>query len=643
MKKLSFKEMNQCLSTVQVKNLHESSFMETYNVIADFVIESENIYATLRDSPNSQFKPLAKVCNSIMGSGKSTALQVVATQVLSHENPLLCVFNNKDNMRTFRECLEKQSKYTEGKLLVIDSDNYSEDTVSNIHRYQIVAITQQRLRDIKLGFGDFSYFKFYAPMNSPDQLQRTIVIDEMPIFVDSETFDIGKENNSLDWFDEMAINSNLPKIDLERARAIIPFLILSEMAETFDIDGQESRSLPTKSLLRHIEQTTEQKENLISVLNSFKNVKADYKYKKRYNWFIKLLTKDFTGVVSREEKKSVLLCGKWLDYREYGNILILDGTANITSSIYRYGGFNLIKVKNYHKYSRRLTLHHQIINTSASSRKKEIIQTTISTNIKEIRAVLFKENRDVLPLPTKNDIEQFYTTGAVSSKQYSQFFKGKTFDNDSMALNLLNTTGKNDLANYSSIALLALPIRHPNYYKLFGIAMFGTKIDVSLSEKKERKNNVKNSNQWFVNEELQNLFTELVLADLSQIIHRTSLRFINIKNMIDVYIYTIRKGWIDQLVSLYGLRESNVRVQYLSKHSKFEEECKKRFAEAIRHMKASGKMDMSAGQISKRFKDWLNRSWKVQEKQDTILKVANGMGLTIDINPTTGFKSLVLY
>lgn len=631
--------MEQYVSKEQFDNLHEPSFMETYEVIFDFLIGSEKRYERLRDFPEKESEPLAKVCNSIMGAGKSTALQVIAKQALECDIPLLCVFNNRDNMESFKKSIDRLPIDAQRRVLAIDSDSYDQHTNDIIRHYQVVVITQQRLRDLRMGFGDYESFKFYTPSFLIDSLQRTILIDEMPIFVDSEVFDIGNENNTLDWFDEMAGKSKLPKIEIQKARPLIPYLISTEMAEVFRIEKEENHCIPTQKLSRYLSE--EQIENLLQVLNDFKALNTDYQFKKRYNWFMDLFKHDSVGVISREEKKNVLLCAKWLDYRDFGNILILDGTADVTRTIYEHGGFDLIKVKNHHSYQKRLKIHHKIINTSKRGVNQEV-HIAIGKDILEVRKGLMKEERDILPLPTKSDISTYVNNGAITNQQQQQFFKDRAFDNDSMALNLLNTTGKNDIAEFSSIGLLSLPIRHANYYKLFAIAMNGTDIDVSLTETKLRNKQSEFSNQWFVNDCLQVVFEELVIADISQIIHRTSLRYLQELNDVDVHIYTIRTVWIQKLVALYKLEEDNLRTVSLSKDLKFEENCRKRLIDAIETMRVKERYSISLGKISRPFKEWLNRNWNDLQKQEVIIKVANELGLTIDENPVTKYKTLIL-
>lgn len=640
MNKLSFNEIKDYVSNEQYSNLYEPSFMETYNAIFDFVSSSESIYEKLRDSPQSDLMYSAKVCNSIMGAGKSTAFQVIAKQALEYDIPLLCVFNNKDNMNSFNTALKIHSNNTERRVLVIDSDSYTQDAASIIQRYQIVAITQQRLRDLRLGFGDFSDYKNYSSPNSLDILQRTVIIDEMPIFIDSVIFDIGKENNSLDWFDEMADKSNVPTIEIKKARACIPFMISNEVAEGFEIEEKENHTIATKGLLRHL--TLDQQQNLLKVLRSFKGINVEYSYKSRYNWFMELLAQDGAAIVCREEKKSVLICARWLDYLEYGNILVLDGTANITQIIYEHGGFDLVKLKNHHSYQKRLRIHHQVINTSKSNTGLPECHATIGKDIQNIRNKLLEKKRNILPLPAKRDIDTYLKNGAITKSQYKHFFKGRTFENQSMALNLLNTTGKNDIAEYSCIGMMNLPIRHPNYYRAFATAMYGTGINVSLVDKKHRSKSSEDRIQWFANDKVQEVFRELLLSDLSQIIHRTSLRFIQEESNVDIFIYTNRSGWINQLKTLYNLSEKNIERVHLSSNIKFEEECRERLTGALLYMEAIEKVSIRPGQFSRAFKDWLNRSWNTQEKQEIILSVASELGLMIDVNPSNGYKELII-
>ena len=167
----NIEEIEAYLSSEQIENLHQEAFIDTYNVLADFITTSFDYY----NNPNAD-PYIAQVCNSIMGAGKSTALQVISMKLLeSREIPLLCVFNNIDTMNSFVHSVKKNTNQNGKNLLVITSDTYSEDLIQNIINFQIVAITQQRFRDLKLGFGDFNKYENYIPDFGWDEaVKRTI-------------------------------------------------------------------------------------------------------------------------------------------------------------------------------------------------------------------------------------------------------------------------------------------------------------------------------------------------------------------------------------------------------------------------------------------------------------------------------------
>ncbi|MBM7587923.1 antitoxin component of RelBE/YafQ-DinJ toxin-antitoxin module [Bacillus pakistanensis] len=633
-------ELENYISVEQRENLHEQAFLDTYNILVDFVNESENKYEQIRTSKEQQSPSIAKVCNSIMGAGKSTALQVLAKKAIEEENiPLLCVFNNKDTMREFEKSVESHFENIKGELLTIDTDTYSNDISQNIKHYQVVAITQQRLRDLKLGFGDFSNYRYFAPKTDIMRLQRTIIIDEMPIFLNGEIFDVGSQNNCLDWFDDMVSNSSLSlsKFEVERARVTIPFIVASEMAESLKDESKKSDSIPTKKLINHIDQLEEKKKSLEGVIESLNDVMTDYKYRRRYEWFKRLLKEDAMGVVWREGKMTQILCGELIDYRSFGNMLILDGTADISKSIYLDCGFDIIPVRNYHNYKGRLYLHQRKINTSKKNRSKDDIINTITKDLKEIRKELNSEGKDILPLPAKGEISKYVTKGAITKEQETEFFNERKCEDDLMALNLLNTTGKNGIAYFNSVALLNLPIRHPNFYRLFAIAMYGTDIDLSFREKGDNS-----SVSWFKDDDVQQIYKELVLSDFSQIIHRSNIRQIKGRGKVDIYLYANYKGWVLELLDLYKLTTENFDCINLYKDKKFNKNCLDRFSKAVQFMKAQGISVASGGNISKDFKDWFNRNWSNDEKKKIMEEVAGHYNLIIDVNPVNGYKKLIL-
>ncbi|UOE77537.1 hypothetical protein [Parageobacillus thermoglucosidasius] len=76
---------------------------------------------------------------------------------VAHKNnvPLLFVFNNKKSMDSFRKEVQP---FVKNELLLIDSHNFNDDLKNIIKNFKIVGITQQRFRDMAIGYGDFSFF-----------------------------------------------------------------------------------------------------------------------------------------------------------------------------------------------------------------------------------------------------------------------------------------------------------------------------------------------------------------------------------------------------------------------------------------------------------------------------------------------------
>ncbi|UOE77539.1 hypothetical protein [Parageobacillus thermoglucosidasius] len=181
-----------------------------------------------------------------------------------------------------------------------------------------------------------------------------------------------------------------------------------------------------------------------------------------------------------------------------------------------------------------------------------------------------------------------------------------------MALNLLNTTGQNDLINYNGIGLLALPLRHPTYYKMYAIAIYGVEKDVSLQHE---NNNGTNSIQWFTDDDVQEIYRQLMLMDFSQIIHRINIRLLNDNQKSYVLIYTNREGWKEELAKLYGLEE--IISFDLFRNIKFKNECIERFEHAKTVLeKEPFESQLSLGKFGSRFKIWFNRHhWRDEERK----------------------------
>jgi hypothetical protein len=619
-----------------INKLHEQAFLDTHNLLINFVERSEKLYEELEDIWSGDKKSketknyLSQVANSIMGAGKTTSLKVVAKMAIEQKKSLLCAFNNKDTMNDLYNSVKRFAEeygYTQG-IIQAHEDNYY-DVVHQLSEYNVVAITQQRLRDIALGYGDFHPLKYHTPESREgwvSKRQRSIIIDEMPDFVDGEIFDIGGINNCLDWFDAMSKNlknENIKPSDLRKARLIINHLFATEFTE---VEDEDNKSIASRRLFRFVEGSP-QKELLESVLSSLKtDVKSEYK--NRHKWFMRLLRENGVGVVNRDEKTTNLICAELIDYRKFGNVLVLDGTADITEGIYKKAGYELIKLPNYHNYKERLHLRLKDINTSKENRKNPDVHSKIACDIVELR----QKGKNILPLPSKQDIQTYKKLGVITTELFDKFFKGRASVNEneheSMALNLLNTTGKNDLSKYDCLGMLTLPIRHPAYYKLFAIAVHGTSKNVSLLPKTKGRQS-KDSVKWFQDSDVQEIFERLMLMDFSQIIHRSSLRNMKQNNEVDIVIYTNRVGWLDKMLKLYKIPSRNGSVYQLFLKQRFKQECIQKAKEVSTVMlRDKTKLEFNPKDISSGFKKWLNRNWNDVERRGIIEGEFNQRGIT---------------
>lgn len=502
---LLFKEIKELVSEDQLASLHEKGFEETVRVIVDFLeneVEENNHW----------------VCDSAPGHGKTTALTKVVQKMATKNKvtPLLLVFNNSDNLRRFyNDVREHCLKVRKEKFIqYVDTNNF-EDVIDGLSEYPILCIMHQRLKNICLGISKKESYLTHKFANN-SYVTRKIIIDEMPIFLNECTFDISSESNSVDWFDEVAYANNLQSEEIRFGRSIIMSLVNHELF--FNV-GQTTLYLKRSIVGSQME------KDFDSLMTRLDTTGMSNETSIKYMWFKRLLVEDNIGVIERHLKGSKIICAERIDYRALGNILVLDGTSSVTKELYN-NEYQFRKVNNYHNYKDRLYLHFREINTSASNRRESKITNTIANDITKIR------NRDlVFPLMNKDCVDLYLLNGVITKDQAKFFVVSEHSDAD-MPLNLLNTVGKNVLNDYNSLALLNLPIRNPIYYKKIAISLLGTDVDLSMS--------TGNKVQWFRDEKVQRIFEEVVLADILQIIHRSNLRNINDRSIVNIYLYTNR-------------------------------------------------------------------------------------------------------
>ncbi|MDQ0885907.1 hypothetical protein QFZ81_000995 [Paenibacillus sp. V4I9] len=610
------------LSKEQQKNVHLPAFLEISKVIRNFISKS----ASYQTEGEHHY-----VCSSNPGHGKTTALEAVVKQeiVEKYKTPLLLAFNNNDNMRTFYDSLvdyaNKQNGYN--AIQFINTDNVDEYVDDKLSEYQVLCITHQRLRDLALDIGNqFEYMWYKSP--SGKQMKRCIIIDEAPIFVSSCTFDINSKDNHIDWYDESTKVSELDVAEIMTGRKVITNMINLELNENSTI---------TKRLNRFYEGTSDL-EALNNILSKLKPDHTERDVQAKFSWFKKLLNEDDVASIDRHHFGSSIICAKRIDYRSLGNILILDGSSNITRSMYN-NEYQYIQTKNYHDYRKRLKLHLQEINSSSYAKSDKVkynqLFQNIANDIESIRSL----GINPFPIMMKSEIATCIELRIIQP-EFLKYYEVDKNISDELPLNLLNTTGKNVLNTNTSLALLSIPIKHPSVYKKAAISLYGNDIDLTMNKGK--------SKVWFVDERVQNVFEELVLADLIQIIHRSSLRNINEDSEVNIYLYTNRTVWIEKLKSALNLADENITSSKLEDLplEKFVKKCEEWAVKAKEYVLNYDDIfkipKFTAYDIGgNKFKDWFNTYWNKVDRKQIIIDhfKQNGLGIEVDEN---GYKKIYI-
>lgn len=622
------------------QSLHKDAFEDTYKKIKQFSEQSQKInYHNKSELENIKESFVHQVLCSPPGHGKTTALEYHIKQEIiktkARKNSYLLVFNNKDTMNTFYESIMKfanEYKFMNA-IIAIDESNVNQFK-ERLNCYQIVCIVQQRLRDLAIGFGDVNLFLKYVYADEKlgksrkITTSRTVIIDEMPIFFNSVVFDIGKENNMLDWYDAFAKNTSDKDLDSKgknKGRLYISKLINAELNNIGNT---------TLKLNRSIVSTNEEVE-LLNILKALNKNSSDNNSINRYNMFMRLLNEDNVGAINNKSQKNIL-CSDFIDYKPFGNILILDGTAKESATIYNRAGFQIEYVHNYHRYTDRLRFITNKINTS--SYKRDDPKGDIKEQIAE--DIIKKRSRgiNILPIPAKNDIGTYLKLGAITPEQHDKFFMDRQYEDDSMAINIHNLTGKNDLSQYNHIALLNLPILRPDEYRLQAIAIFGTSIDLRLvKELNDNKEKQLHKGKWFVDQRLQNLFIEQQKAELSQIIHRSSIRNINSDEKVMIHMYHNKENVTVMLGEVFNLTYKNFLNIDIQKKNSSKVKCKKWAEQINTYLRNIPNKEFTAFQAGgKNFRYWINDNWN--ENEMTIRRIFNEYKITIEIKGKGNYK-----
>ncbi|MGM7720529.1 hypothetical protein [Metabacillus sp. Hm71] len=504
------KRINELYSTItdlsHATNINKDAFKDISNVLLSF-----------HDSHN--IEGIKQVCNASMGHGKSTVLESYLIWITKqrYKQPVLIAIREK---QLAHRIYKKVSNVSHSSIINLDADNKNLYE-SDLHKYQIVIIQHQRLKNFGLGFGNPYNYSYYNN-KSKERIKRLLIIDEKPDFIDSAIFDITKDNNVLEWFDNLAEPLNILPRTLQKHKSYITFLLSEELA-----DNNEDI---TQSLFRN-ESNNIRSKGLLSVLNEMKeheNNKNKYESLNKLKHFKKLLKVDGYGRIDDYVFNSVgrkIIVSKYIDYSSLGmNILVFDGTAAANVSQYVKGNYKGIPVINRNDYT-RLNLHTDKINTSKYSRNKpgNPTQKAISKRINELQNI----HNDLFILPMKEEIKIYLNEKAIKENDKQLYFDNE--EDQTKGINLLNTIGKNQLNDVNSLYLTCLPKRNADYYKQIAIALYDVNVSLMTSEDTD-------NSKWFQDTKLESVYKGDLYAELLQIIHRTALRNIDKKDTIDIYI-----------------------------------------------------------------------------------------------------------
>ncbi|MDN3956209.1 hypothetical protein [Sporolactobacillus laevolacticus] len=573
-------KLNTYIPESQLPNINIEAFNDIATVFFKFIDTYENV------------KPVHWCCNAAPGHGKTAALKSLIKWMIDQgiKIPLLIVTRE---IKLANEIEESVNSYSPGTIAnVVGGDDGNKEVLEDsLPMYQFVIIQHQRLKNLKLKFGNIALYNHW--FHDGDNLKRAIIIDEKPSFSNTSIFEIGSKNNVVKWFEDLA----KPILTADQAEKIKQTIISVINEQITDNLTTYTTSVPKtvkiKNLIKLINEMSKDKENT-----------GDYESLTNLLHFKQILTKDKAGRIDEYHIANTIgkkiYVSEYINYKNMGMpILILDGTY--FENRIQYKGYNCQHVKNRNDYS-RLHFHVDSIKTSSTSRKKRghPTQKTIAKRINELKKI----HKNLFVLSMKNDIHIFNNLGI-------------SINDDMDNINLLNTVGKNSIRDNNSLYLTALPRRNADAYKEIALAFYP---DCDLSMSKDSK-----SANWFNDCRLEAIYRGDLEAELNQIIHRTSLRFINSKDDIDIYI--AYDDGFDRPGEHYAICETvnknlggkaSVDYKKLYDMSLFhKDEIIKQFAKKTRYYANRGqiKLPSKVGEIDPKFRDWLKKPWKNQHKE----------------------------
>ena len=470
------------------------------------------------------------VLSSPMGSGKSSLLVAYATQKMADNRTIPMLISAKeivDGQFISREL----NKFHAGCCIHVDTDNVNE-YVETLYNYPFVVITHARLELLAKGRLNFQPYKFYQD-DYGDRTNRLIFIDEKPNFTNFESFDIGKKNNMVDWFDtvqktlanvpdigDYLSEHGIPKNYLNRENLRWRRLEIARYYHSLLRTDVNDKSIPVEPTL----ELTDDLKTWFKLVNENAHLLDPALYNRAIA-FQKLLTQPGTGFVIYEDTKKYITFAEKIDYSKLGPFMVLDGTASFEPI------YNKIVNKTYivtpiRDYS-NTTVHHEEIATSAQTRMTGRSQRVIAERIKVLRL----NGRKLFPVVTKNDFPLYDKLDTFNDEEAKFYLAIEEVDSDGRVRNhLFALVGKNFLRNYPTIYMSSLPNKTPDVYMAQAVAWYEDEItSTEMSHVKGK---------WFIDPIIESVYRGNLLADILQIYFRGKIREWTLVEPNDLYLAT---------------------------------------------------------------------------------------------------------
>ena len=619
------------LSEEQRKHINKPALLTNIRYILNYIFQ-ENKQSYVLDA-----KP---------GHGKTTALYLVAKYInfMEKSTGIIIILKEKSQQDELKEFIDYgkysfiqhygESNYTNRDILYINSDNISY-AQKYIEDAKVVVVTHARLEQLLLnrpsylkGEGVGNYFDGENLLNWHGK-RRKIIIDEAPEFFQSNIFGL----DSMDWVDPafniLQTNKKLNEKLMEKSLSFTDFKLFVRSTIQYSV-GMElifNKNTYTSKLSNHV------RDNIhLEILDLFfcytrvvlKNMKADQDFVNKFKWLDGLYHENYVGYINPEQhfNHKNILCNQIIEYQSLGPVLILDGSASYTKTKYEKLGYSLIHTPDYTKYDRLKIIVRNIKTTSGT--RKNPKRTTQKLIAQDIKNILFElDGLSVFPLMTKKEIAIYQALEVITEDQL-QYFQ-LDFESNSLPMNLLNTRGKNHLAEETVLYLTSLPIKPPDYYKQLALSLNNRVAELSLILNKSEEDGL----NWFKDPFIQKIYSEEILSELVQIIHRTNVRRLNEDSDKPVYIY-IASHLCDFLAELFEPYENIILISDDALRDKLslELQAKKNAQKILEHVNFDfTRFPIYPGKINTIVKDFLNDFYSFENyiHQDESIKIIDSI------------------